>query len=288
MKIYKAGDDSLNVRLDNYLTKKIGTSRAFIQKLIDRELVKVNGRHVKHGQKLRPNDRISVDYNRSNQTGDGDLKIQILYEDDDCIVIDKPAGVLVHSKGAFNSEPTIASWLLPKIKIISGGDRAGIVHRLDRGTSGVMICAKTEAAQKLLQKQFSLRKVKKKYTAIVSGVLKPEKAMIDMPIERNPKMPSRFRVGSKGKTAQTQYELISTNGHSSLVELLPFTGRTHQLRVHLKKLNHPIVGDNFYGGEKAYRLYLHATSLEITLPNGNRKIFVSKLPVIFKNYLKAK
>jgi RluA family pseudouridine synthase len=144
-----------------------------------------------------------------------------------------------------------------------------------------MIGAKTPEALSWLQKQFSQRKVKKTYMAVVEGQLEPAEAIIDMPIERNPKHPQTFRAGPNGKPAQTEYKAVKYNGSKTLVELRPKTGRTHQLRVHLKQLKHPILGDTLYGGVSANRLYLHALSLEITLPNRQRKVFVAPLPTEF-------
>ncbi len=266
-------------RLDHYVTTKLPEfSRAHVSKLIDSGIVQVNGEVVtKSGYKIRPTDEIIIDFEMSAQPPLPEIELQVIYEDDDCIVINKPSGVLSHSKGAYNPEATVASWLQSRLRGIEG-ERAGIVHRLDRATSGVMICAKNEAASSWLQKQFSQRKVKKVYQAVVKGSLDPLQALIEMPIERNPKKPQTFRVGSNGKTAQTEYLVIKSDGNYSTLELKPTTGRTHQLRVHLEHLGHPIVGDSLYGGEPADRLYLHAKSLEITLPSRQRKVFESKVP----------
>ena len=209
---------------------------------------------------------------KKNQKSIPDIELPIIFEDDDCVVINKPVGLLTHSKGAFNPEATVATWLSNRTTDMDG-ERAGIVHRLDRATSGVMICAKSPEALAWLQKQFSQRKVKKSYIAIIAGQLDPEEAIIDMPIERNPKAPATFRVGNNGKSATTHYKTIESSEHYSLLELKPETGRTHQLRVHLKHLGHPIVGDVLYNGKPGERLFLHAQSLEITLPNRERKVF---------------
>jgi 23S rRNA-/tRNA-specific pseudouridylate synthase len=151
-----------------------------------------------------------------------------------------------------------------------------------------MICAKNKKAYIWLQKQFSQRKVKKTYAALISGELNPAEAIIDMPIERNPKAPSTFRVGANGKSAITRYKTMRVSQNYSLLELSPKTGRTHQLRVHLKKLNHPIVGDTFYGGEKANRLFLHAHKLELQLTNKQQSPFVSRIPTEFYKQLRKK
>lgn len=217
------------------------------------------------------------------------ITIEVLYEDDDCVVINKPLGLLTHSKGAYNPEATVATWLAdrPNFAFDELTDRSGIVHRLDRATSGVMIAAKNKAALSSLQKQFQTRKAKKSYIARVAGTLKHEHANIDLPIERNPKQPQTFRVGANGKSAQTEYEVIkiieTPKGEDSVIELRPTTGRTHQLRVHMHYLGHPIVGDTLYDGREADRLYLHAKTLEITLPNRERKTFTVEPP---KEFLK--
>lgn len=268
-------------RLDQYVLEQFPQiSRTFASKLIEQGKVQVNGEPRKAGYKPRAADKITISYDAADLEKIPDIDLPILYEDSDCIVINKPVGVLSHSKGSFNPEATVATFLRSHVSGMSG-DRAGIVHRLDRATSGVMICAKNPAALSFLQKQFSQRKAKKAYIAIVSGHLKPEHAVIDMPIERNPKAPATFRVGANGKSAVTEYATMQASTHYSLLTLRPQTGRTHQLRVHLAHQNHPIVGDTLYSGEPAERLFLHALELEITLPNRERKTFSAPLPKQF-------
>jgi 23S rRNA pseudouridine1911/1915/1917 synthase len=276
-------DISRAERLDNYVVRQEPTlSRAFAAKLIEHGRVAVNGEAVrKAGYKVKESDQITIDYDAAAEQIIPDISLPIVYEDDDCVVINKPMGVLTHSKGAFNPEATVATWLRSRLKNMEG-ERAGIVHRLDRATSGVMICAKTPEALSWLQKQFSQRRVKKTYMAVIKGALDMPQAVIDMPIERNPKQPQTFRVGSNGKTAQTAYNTIQTSDRYSLVELKPNTGRTHQLRVHLHHLGHPIVGDTLYEGEPADRLYLHAYQLELTLPNRSRQTFTVEVPPEFQ------
>ncbi len=274
------------MRLDAFVvTVTPEVSRSFIQKLIEEHKILVNGNAEKTGFKLRVGDTVSVDFDPDAHIPIPDIDIPIVYEDDDCIVLDKPKGVLTHSKGAYNPEATVATFIAPRV-IDMEGDRAGIAHRLDRATSGIIICAKNQAALTWLQKQFAQRRTKKTYIAVIRGTLTPEKAIIDMPIERDPEHPKQFRVGKNGKEAQTAYEIIESNDNYSLVELKPVTGRTHQLRVHLKQQNHPIVGDALYGGEQHKRLMLHAKELELTLPNRERKVFSSKLPTEFSDIMK--
>lgn len=258
-------------------------SRGFAARLIEDGKVTVNGTvQTKAGYKLREGDEVAVDYDASQLEQIPDINLPVLYEDDDCVVIDKPVGVLSHCKGAFNPEATVATWLRSRLKGL-GGERGGIVHRLDRATSGVMICAKTPEALSWLQKQFATRNAKKTYAAVVQGHMNPEEAIIDMPIGRNPKAPASFRVDTQGKEARTAYKTVAANERYSLLELRPETGRTHQLRVHLSHFHHPIVGDTLYGGEPAERLYLHAESLEITILKGHeRKVFTAPTPEEFR------
>lgn len=257
-------------------------SRAYLARLIDSGVVKVNGKQGKVGQKLRVDDRVIVTVDLSKEQTIEDIELPILYEDDNVLVINKPAGVISHSRGRYWYEPSVASFVRQKTN--QDGDRSGIVHRLDRATSGVMICAKNSETLSFLQKQFSARKVKKTYFALVSGHMKIPEAVIDMPIERNPKAPATFRVGPNGKSAQTKYSVVDERESHELVKLEPLTGRTHQLRVHLAYQKHPIVGDLLYKGEEADRLYLHALSLEITLPGGERSTFTAPLPKEFDTY----
>ncbi len=282
------------LRLDQYVIQQMSTlSRSYAVRLIDEGKILVNGKPSKAGFKLRDSDKITINFDENNQPKLPDIDLPILYEDDDCIVINKPAGVLTHSRGAFNDEGTVASWLRSRINkafVDKTGPhpsigRAGIVHRLDRATSGVMICAKTPEALAWLQLQFHDRHAHKTYAAIVQGTMKIEEAVIDMPIERNPKAPATFRVGANGKSAVTRYKVVKITKHYSLLELMPQTGRTHQLRVHLVEQSHPIVGDKLYNGQPAERMYLHAHKLEIALPSGLTQTFTAPLPAEFSDFL---
>jgi 23S rRNA pseudouridine1911/1915/1917 synthase len=270
-------------------------SRAYVQKLCEQGKISVNGEPSKVGYKLRERDSITVDYDPANYQIP-EIDLPIIYEDKDCVVMNKPAGLLTHAQGALSPEATVATFLRsranqpevgPLEELSEANYRTGVVHRLDRATSGVIIGAKNQEALSWLQKQFSQRKVKKTYIAIVEGTPKQEEAVIDMPIERNPKAPATFRVGTNGKHANTHYKVLQQNDKYSLLELKPETGRTHQLRVHLQKIGHPIIGDPLYGnGKFGDRLYLHALELEITIPNRSRKTFNAPLPPEFNELLK--
>jgi 23S rRNA pseudouridine1911/1915/1917 synthase len=284
-KVSKAGSGQ---RADVFITAKFPDyARSTLHRLFEGEMVKVNGRTAKASHKLRLDDRLSVD-DSLLRAKPPKIDIPIIFENDDVVVMDKPAGVLTHSKGAFNDEPTVASFLSDKITDDNlTGNRAGIVHRLDRATSGVIIGAKNSKALSHLQKQFAQRRTKKSYLAIVQGQIDPAEAVIDAPIARNPKKPQTFFVNSSGKTAQTHYQTVkifskNSKDYSQLV-LKPTTGRTHQLRVHLKYINHPIVGDPIYG-QAGDNLLLHAASLELTLPGGERRVFESVTPKYFKDF----
>ena len=274
-------------RVDNVIHElRPDLTRSMASKLIKMGKVTINTKIVtKPSQKVKINDKIIVDYDENEYDPNLEIDIPVIYEDDEVVVINKPLGLLSHAKGNFNKEPTVETWVKSRIKNIEG-PRAGIVHRLDRATSGVMILAKTLNAQKKLSKQFANRKVKKTYVAVVDGHLKENEALIDLPIERNPKKPQTFRVGINGKSAQTNYKVLKHNDKYTLVELKPTTGRTHQLRVHLNYLLHPIAGDIIYEGSKQDRMYLHALSLELTLPNSERRTFEAKLPSEFNKLVK--
>jgi 23S rRNA pseudouridine1911/1915/1917 synthase len=277
--------DSDNVRLDIFLAGKIPRlSRAFIQKLTKEEKVLVNNVTVKPGHKLRVNDVVKVDYDLAALDDLPVVDLPIIYEDENCIVVDKPTGILSHGRGILDDEPTVSNFIREKVPSLTGL-RGGIVHRLDRSTSGVMICAKSTEALAWLQKQFATRHVTKTYIALVEGRPKAPEAIIDMPIGRNPKQPALFRASRIGKPSSTHYKVIDQSKTKSLLALTPKTGRTHQLRVHLSHIGHPIVGDTFYGGAAADRLYLHALRLEITLPNQVGICFRTSLPESFYNKL---
>lgn len=277
------GESDAGARLDVFVAGQYPEfTRSSLEALFDRQLVKVNNAATKPSYKIKNMDKIEIDESLLRAEPPA-IELPIIYEDDDVIVIDKPDGVLTHSKGALNLEGSVASFIKPKLTDKDlDGNRAGIVHRLDRHTSGVIITAKNAAAQKWLQKQFSIRKVKKNYLAIIEGSLESEKALIDAPIARNPSKPQTFIVTQDGKPAQTEYETLNQfqkNGRTySLLKLSPRTGRTHQLRIHLAYLGHPILGDAVYGKPGHEKLLLHAQSLELTLPDRRRRVFESPIP----------
>lgn len=254
-------------------------SRSTIQKYVKLGLVRVNG-EVQTTVKFEVDDTadIAISFPEKQDFSASDLPI--IYLDDNVIVVNKPVGVLTHSKGELNDEFTVADFFRRYSTYHADTNRPGIVHRLDRDTSGVIIGARNPETAELLVKQFADRKAKKTYLAIVAGHPKAEKATIDLPIGRNPKTPSTFRVDAGGKSALTNYDVLDQTDAYALVQLAPKTGRTHQLRVHMAYIGTPIIGDRVYG-VAANRLFLHAYSLEITIPNGQRETFIAPVPKDF-------
>ena len=272
------------VRLDIYLSTKFDTtiSRSLWQKYIKAGYVSVNNKVATTPKfEVDETDEIALNLPEKEQT---DVDLPILYEDDDVIVVNKPSGLLTHAKGGLSDEPTVAEIIRPKTSFATDTDRPGIVHRLDRDTSGLLIIAKNPESAAHLQRQFAERTAKKTYVAITDGKPKLNAAKIDLPIGRNPSAPSTFRIDPNGKPAQTTYHVLAENDAQSLVELKPTTGRTHQLRVHLAHLNAPILGDRVYGKSSDCRMMLHAQKLEITLPSGERKVFEAVVPDEFKKF----
>jgi 23S rRNA pseudouridine1911/1915/1917 synthase len=273
------------MRLDAYVAKYWPEySRSTWQKYIEMGLVQVNEACVTSVRyELGEDDEVTVmtlpvvDFHGET--------LPVVYEDSHVVVVNKPSGILTHAKGSLTSEFSVAEFMRPRMTEPDTTNRPGIVHRLDRATSGIIICAKDSETKRLLQKQFQDRKAHKTYIALVKGVPKHPEATIDLPIGRNPKVPSSFRVDAKGKTAQTHYKVLATDGLRSVLELKPVTGRTHQLRVHLAYLGCPIVGDVLYGGPKSpiERMCLHAQKLEITIPVSRRETFEAPLPQDFRS-----
>lgn len=270
-------------RLDHELVRRYPElSRSTLQKYIKSGYVQVNGASASSAkQEVIDTDSIALEIPKRADTSGQELPI--IYIDDHVIVVNKPAGVLTHSKGALNDEFTVADFFRRYTTYGLDTNRPGIVHRLDRDTSGVIIGARDPETAELLKKQFANRTTKKFYTAVTDGEPKLESALIDLPIGRNPSAPSTFRVDPKGKAALTAYEVLATNGTQSLIELRPKTGRTHQLRVHMQYIHTPIAGDRVYGTHtSAPRLCLHAHKLEITIPVSDRHVFTAPVPESFK------
>lgn len=267
-------------RLDNELRRRFpDITRSTLQKYIQNGYVAVGNETITTSSyKVTSFDNISLSIPPGQDHSDKELPI--IYIDNDVVVVNKPEGTLTHSKGALDDEFTVATFFRRYTTNNIDSNRPGIVHRLDRATSGVIIGARHDMAAAFLKKQFVGRTVEKTYVAVVSGTPKTPKAMIDLPIERHPNKPSTFRVGANGKPASTLYEVLSSTSTHSLIKLQPHTGRTHQLRVHMQYINTPIAGDPLYNKnrKRGERMFLHAQKLSITIPSGKRVTFTAPVP----------
>ncbi len=297
LKVYHLVADKSGTRLDKYVTEHSPElSRTQAQKLISDGYIKVNDRNAKAGLKLNVGDRLTITLPppAPSSLEPEAIPLNILYEDDDLLVIDKPAGLAVHPAPGHSAHTLVNAVLSHLASLPDTGDwrRPGIVHRLDKDTSGVMLVAKNSAAHQNLSDQFKSRSVVKVYLALVKGHLTPEDGIIEAPIGRDRSHRERMAVVAegKGREARTQYHIVSYTGSYSLLEVRPETGRTHQIRVHLAAIGYPLVGDAVYGVKSPYlsRQFLHASRLGFTLPSSGEYIeFTSELPPDLAQALKA-
>jgi len=297
--IFQVDDVDTDTRLDAYLATRIdGWSRSRLQRLIDDGDVLVNRQTVKPSYKLRSNDEIEVELTPpalSNFTPEN-IPLDIVFEDDDLIVINKPAGLVVHPAAGIQSG-TLANALAYHFQQLStraGAIRPGIVHRLDKDTSGLLVAAKTESSHENLADQFRAREVFKSYVALVYGAVKQQEGRIEQPIARDPRNRTRMAIVAGGRGALSLYKVRRSYGSFTLLDVEIKTGRTHQIRVHLSWLKHPVVGDELYAGgrennlqdvqlraqiRKLNRQFLHAEQLRFSHPKtGEAMQFVAPLP----------
>jgi 23S rRNA pseudouridine1911/1915/1917 synthase len=283
-------DSEEDVRVDKYLAEKLpDISRSKIKGIIDAGQVTLDGLIVhKAGLKAKPDSVLEILVIGDHESGlmPETIPLQVIYEDEDVIVVDKPAGMVVHP-GAGNQRGTVLNALLahyPPIRQVGEEDRPGVVHRLDKDTSGVVIFAKTDKAYRWLVKQFKSRDVRKTYLALVDGHPPTPTGRIEAPVIRDTKMRTRMAVGlqGQGRTAISEYFELERFANNSYLEVHPITGRTHQIRVHLNYIGTPVVGDTLYGHRKPSipmdRFFLHAKSLSIRLP-GDRNVHNFEAPL---------
>jgi 23S rRNA pseudouridine1911/1915/1917 synthase len=295
-------------RLDAFLASRIeGWSRARLQRLIEDGDVLVNGRPAKASYKLRATDEIEAELTALPTTSflPEDIPIEVVYEDDDLIVVNKPAGIVVHP-GAGAKTGTLANALafhFQNLSTAGGVARPGIVHRLDKDTSGLLVAAKTEAAHENLADQFRAREVFKSYVALVHGQVERDRGEIDEPIARDPRHRTRMAIVRGGRSALSIYRARERFDRFTLIDVELKTGRTHQIRVHLAWIKHPVVGDETYGSGrdntvadpmirsqigKLGRQFLHAEKLGFSHPStGERLNFTSTLPTELQKLLNA-
>ncbi len=275
-----------NTRIDVFLkSQEPDFSRTNVKEIILSGKVHVNGNVVKAHYKLKDGDRVvwQPPQERDARLEREDIPLNILYEDDDILVVDKPSGMVVHP-GAGNYGHTLANALLFHTQKLSSlsPDRPGIVHRLDKDTSGVLVVAKNNSAHLNLAKQFKKHTIERRYIALVEGKVEFDEGVIDVPIKRHSIDRKKMSVSfaDEAKQAHTNYKVLKRFNDYTAVELFPQTGRTHQLRVHLSYIGHPVLGDLTYGRKKNFsRLALHAIDLGFQHPSsGDFVKFSAKLP----------
>jgi len=282
------------VRLDRYVSETLHIlSRSQIK--AKSLTAKINGKDVKNSRIVKQGDTIELQWQDSPPVNliPQDIPLEIIYEDENCVVINKPQGMVVHP-GAGNRQDTLANALY--FRRLNRGEEAnceetdnlrpGIVHRLDKDTSGIIICAYNESAHEFLAQQFKARKTRKTYMAIVCGTPKEINGRIETFIAREPRDRKKFTVSSNGRNAVTYYKVVKIWRTHSLLLLRPRTGRTHQLRVHLRHIGHPILGDPIYNSaDKLFpnaSLMLHSKSLAIVLPGETQeRVFSTQTPKRF-------
>ena len=285
-------------RLDIFVARRVPElSRSHAHRLIEEGLVTVDGRQLKPAEHLAAGANVSVSI-PSPVPAPGlvaeNIPVTVIFQDFDLMVVDKPAGLTVHPAPGHPTGTLVNALLAiaPDLKGISGTLRPGIVHRLDKDTSGLIIIAKNDRAMRALQRQLKEREVHKTYLALVHGVPKPPQGVIEAPVGRHPKNRKKMAVVAGGRESQTRYRVREeiAGGKYALLEVEPVTGRTHQIRVHMAALGHPIVADAVYGkrSDVLGRQFLHAWKLAFAMPLGGREVeFESPLPLDLREALEA-
>ena len=281
-----------DIRLDKYLSQVLPQfSRAYLQKLIEQGYVLVNGQMAKVSQKLTKSDRVTIELPPSPSHPLAEpIPLAVIYENEDILVIDKPAGLTVHPAPGHPSHTLVNAILAhcPGLTMSNELVRPGIVHRLDKDTSGLIVIAKNDFAREYLAAQFKSRTVTKRYLVLVKGRLSPEQGIVDAPIGRDPHHRKRMAIVEAGKQAVTQYQVRKYLDDCTLVEVSPLTGRTHQIRIHLSAIGCPVMGDPIYGIKSAHldRQFIHAYRLGFRLPSTRQyQEFSSPLPADLKQAL---
>ncbi len=274
-----------DVRLDKHLTQVLPQfSRAYLQRLIRQGHVLINGQTAKAGQKLSKSDRITVELPPPPGHPLAEpIPLAVIYEDEDIVVIDKPAGLTVHPAPGHPTHTLVNAILAhcPGLTVSNELMRPGIVHRLDKDTSGLIVIAKNDFAREYLAAQFRSRTVTKRYLVLVKGRLSPEQGIVEAPIGRDPHHRKRMAIVEEGKQAITQYQVRKYLDNYTLVEVSPLTGRTHQIRIHLSAIGYAVVGDPIYGIRSTHlgRQFVHAYRLGFRLPSTKQyQEFTSPLP----------
>lgn len=278
-------------RIDKYLAEELGISRSTVKKMIDEGFVLVNGKEVKASLILSEADELFVKdgFIKEASFEAEDIPINIVYEDDDLLVINKKSGMVVHP-GNGNTSGTLVNALMHYTKNLSNKEafRPGIVHRIDKDTSGLMLVAKNDKAHDILAEGFKNKTIKKEYIALVCGVIGEDSGVIDAPIGRDAKDRKKMCVTSENsKKAVTHFKVLKRYEHYTLLRLILDTGRTHQIRVHMKYIGHPVYNDPVYG--KAYNdfgQFLHSASIDFEQPTTHEHLhFECDVPKEFQDFL---
>ena len=282
-------------RIDIYLSEKEEYSRTAVQRLIEENKITVNGNKVKASYKVQNGDKIEIEEEPAKdiKLKAQDIPLEILYEDNDIIVVNKPKGMVVHPANG-NPDGTLVNAVMAICKDslsgIGGEIRPGIVHRLDKNTSGAIIVAKNDKSHIALSDELKKHEIKKTYIALVRGIVKENNATINMPIARSKKDRKKMAVDKNGKEAVTHFKVIERFTNCTLLEINIETGRTHQIRVHLSHIGYPIIGDDVYSnGKNKWNIEgqcLHAKSLDFKHPITGKEMHIeAELPEYFKNII---
>ena len=286
--------DNSGIRIDMYVAEKVDISRVAVQKLIENQKLIVNGKNVKSSYKVKLGDVIEFEIEEPQEIDikPEDIPLEVLYEDNDIIVVNKPKGMVVHPANG-NLDGTLVNAVMAKCKNslsgIGGKIRPGIVHRLDKDTSGAIIVAKNDKAHIKLSNQLKNHEIEKTYIALVRGIVKPNEATIDMPISRSTSDRKKMAVDKNGKKAITHFKVLKRypKHNCTLLEIKIETGRTHQIRVHLSEIGYPIIGDGVYSsGKNEWGIEgqcLHAKSLKFKHPITGKEMYIeAPLPKYFE------
>ena len=298
METFIVKDEEEKQRIDRYLSEKSDNySRVAIQRLIEEEKILVNGKKTKASYKVQKDDKITIEKEepKISKVEPQDIPIEIIYEDEDIIVVNKPKGMVVHPANG-NPDGTLVNSLMAICKDslsgIGGEIRPGIVHRLDKDTSGILIVAKNDKSHINLSEQIKNHKTEKTYIALVRGIVKENEATINMPIGRSTKDRKKMAVNKNGKEAITHFKVMQRfpNNNCTLLEIKIETGRTHQIRVHLSQIGYPIIGDEVYSnGKNEWNIKgqcLHSKSIKFKHPRtGEEMLLYAELPDYFKKLL---
>lgn len=288
-------DNNENIRLDSYIVTKEDLSRAMVQKLLEENNILVNGSIKKSSYKVKMGDKIDITINKPKKSKieAQDIPVKIVYEDADIIVVNKPKGLVVHPANG-NPDGTLVNAIMnickDSLSGIGGEKRPGIVHRLDKDTSGLLIIAKNDKAHIQMSEQIKNRKVKKIYIALVRGIINENEATINMPIARSKKDRKKMAVDKDGKEAVTHFKVLKRYDKYTLLEIKIDTGRTHQIRVHMSEIGHPVIGDEVYSnGKNEFGVkgqMLHARSLDFEHPiTGEKMHLEAEIPEYFKKVI---